>query len=76
MSIKGGDQIDKRFQEMIAITAQKNIALRQEAQAQKREVVVLVLTVHQRDFLLELVALAAVEVLLVVDQVLEEEDSN
>jgi len=55
LSIKGDDQIDKRFQEIIAITAQKNIALhetiatvlRQEAQAQMREVVVLVLTVHQ-----------------------------
>ena len=84
LSIKGDDHIDKRFQEIIAITAQKNIALhettatvlRQEVQAQMREVVILVLTVHQRGFHLALVAQAAVDVLLVVDLVLEEEDNN
>ena len=84
LSIKGDDQIDNRFQEIITITAQKNIALhettatvlRHQVQAQMREVVVLVHTVHQLGFHLALVAQAVVDVLLVVDLVLEEEDSN
>lgn len=84
LSIKGDDQIDKRFQEITAIRAQKNTALhettvtalQQEVKVQVLEAVVPVLTVHQLGFRLELFAQAAVDVHLVVDQVLEEEDSN
>ena len=84
LSIKGDDQIDKRFQEIIAITEQKNIALhettatvlQQEVKVQVLEAVVLDLTVHQLGFRLEQFAQAVVDVHLVVDQVLEEEDSN